>query len=139
MLVLSVTPDQEVHAMRLRTIGMLAATGLLATTAGLSGTAVAAESGVTAACPKGAFCMYTGLDQSGTMYTKYSDWSGTIPGIRSVYNNGSPQPGYDHVSFTLQWAGDPYNYCLHYPGDTPYKMNFVSNVVAQKVVWRGEC
>ncbi|QOV36760.1 peptidase inhibitor family I36 protein [Streptomyces ferrugineus] len=117
---------------------MLAATGTLAATAGLSGTAAAGEVGVTAACPRGAFCMYTGANQTGTMYARYSNWSGTISGIKSVYNNGNPQPGYDHVNFTWQYNGNTFTKCFHYPFDTPYKTNYVG-VTAKKVVWRGEC
>ncbi|WNF27778.1 peptidase inhibitor family I36 protein [Streptomyces sp. C11-1] len=124
--------------MRRSTIGMLAATGVLAATVSFSGTATAGETGATAACPKGAFCMYTGSNQTGTMYPKYGNWSGTINGIKSVYNNGSPQPGYDHVTFTWQYKGRTFSKCFHYPFDVPYKTNYVG-VTAKKVVWRGEC
>ncbi|WP_156724604.1 peptidase inhibitor family I36 protein [Streptomyces apocyni] len=124
--------------MRKRTVGMLAATGALAATISFSGTAAAGETGTTAACPKGAFCMYTGQNQTGTMYARYSNWSGTLYNIKSVYNNGHPQPGYDHVNFTWKYQGRTYTKCFHYPFDTPYKLNYVG-VTAKKVVWRGEC
>lgn len=125
--------------MRKRSLGMIAATGALAVTAGFTGTAAASGVGVTAACPSGAFCMYTGSNQTGTMYPKYGNWSGTIPGIKSVYNNGNPHPGYDHVNFTYTYNGNTFTHCFHYQGDdTPYKKNYVG-VTAKKVVWHRAC
>ncbi|MEV0528713.1 peptidase inhibitor family I36 protein [Streptomyces sp. NPDC050439] len=139
MLILSEQqPDLGVHTMRMRIIGMVAAIGALAATVSFSGTAAARDTGATAACPPGAFCMYTGPNQTGTMYPKYSNWSGTLNGIRSVYNNGNPQPGYDHVTFTWQYNGNTFSKCFHYPPDSPYKTNYVG-VTGKRVTWRGEC
>ncbi|GAA5771493.1 hypothetical protein Aros01_08032 [Streptosporangium roseum] len=93
------------------------------------------------ACPDGYFCSYTGADQTGTMYKTAIYWSGTLKGIRSYFNNGSPQEGLDHVQ--LRWQGDNGGKCIHYwngaGSDTPYKGTFASAKTITRVEWRGEC
>ncbi|MEU6717104.1 peptidase inhibitor family I36 protein [Nonomuraea sp. NPDC046802] len=93
-----------------------------------------------ACLPDGNFCSYTGLNQTGTMYKTAVDWSGQLRGIRSYFNNGAPDPGYDHVRLSYVGGGIP---CIHYwdgaGSGTPYKGNLDGAKTITGVKWRGEC
>lgn len=96
-------------------------------------------------CPKEYFCAYSGINQTGTLVlaTKHN-WSGFITNVYSIFNNGIPWPGYDHVQVE-GWYGPhlkyrPFSICLHYnPGPGMYKFNLTGDSRIEKVTWRGEC
>ncbi|MFF2852088.1 peptidase inhibitor family I36 protein [Streptomyces sp. NPDC058001] len=121
--------------MRKRTFGMLAATAALAFTVSMA--PPAAAEGNPPDCPKGYFCMYSGANQSGKLLKKVSgDWGGYVEGINSVFNNGNPCNGCDHVYF-LHWPGIGNNYtrCFHFnPGPGQYKAN-ISGAIGKGVKW----
>jgi hypothetical protein len=91
-------------------------------------------------CPKEYFCIYAGQGQTGAVVLKVTDnWSGSVSG-RSVFNNGIPYPGADHVQLTWTYNGGTWEECVHYnPGPGTYKYDFEPGVTFTKVVWRGEC
>jgi hypothetical protein len=122
--------------MRKRTLGTLAAAGALAMTMGIAPSASAEPN--PPGCPKGYFCAYSGPNQTGTLKLRtWGNWSGSISGIASVFNNGNPCVGCDHV----QAHFGSWSMCLHYnPGPGQYKSNFLAPYpTITKVVWRGEC
>ena len=119
----------------------IAATAASAAFAGVLAVAPAASAEANPpGCGKGYFCIYSGEDETGTLVKKtYGNWSGSVSG-RSVFNNGVPDPGADHIQLTWTYNGSTWSDCLHYnPGPGEYKWNFVSGVVFKKAVWRGEC
>ncbi|WP_349636874.1 hypothetical protein [Streptomyces sp. 549] len=66
-------------------------------------------------------------------------WSGSAA-VGSVFNNGVPYPGADHIQLTWTYNGSTWTRCLHYnPGPGQYKINFTSGVVIKSARWRGEC
>lgn len=91
-------------------------------------------------CPKGYFCAYSGTNQTGTRLLRtWGNWSGRISGVQSVFNNGLPCGGCDHVQLNWEYLGNGWTRCIHYnPGPGQYKINFVG-VTITRVVWRGEC
>ncbi|MEU6059270.1 hypothetical protein [Streptomyces sp. NPDC047097] len=93
-------------------------------------------------CEKGYFCIYSGESATGRLVHKSSgNWSGSVTGL-SIFNNGRPQPGYDHIQFDWRWknGGGGSSTCLHYnPGPGAYINTFGDEVVFTKVAWRGEC
>lgn len=129
--------------MRKRLFGALVTTAVMVATIGLTPAAANAEPSPPD-CPPGNFCAYSGPDQTGTLLLKVgSNWTGWVPGVRSVFNNGTYWPGADHVSFGYY---DPVTgtyrsvSCLHYnPGPGDYKVNFSWAMTAVSVTWRGEC
>ncbi|MGW6914275.1 peptidase inhibitor family I36 protein [Kitasatospora sp. NPDC054939] len=112
----------------------LALAGLMA-----SATAASAEPNPPG-CPKGNFCAYSGENQTGSLLISTpGNWSGTVGGVRSVFNNGNPDPGADHIQLTWQYSGNTFGECIHYnPGPGNYKINFVG-VTVKSATWRGEC
>ncbi|MZD08276.1 hypothetical protein GTW43_24810 [Streptomyces sp. SID5785] len=131
-----------------------AAAALLTT--GIAASALVAVPGTAAAdsakdCPKGAICFYSGPNQSGKLKKKvWANWSGSLTGIRSYFNNGKPQPGLDHVQLKYSyWVHGHYrsvSQCVHY-GASEGKGNIgyanddhgYSNATVKGVKWRGEC
>ncbi|MFG3498795.1 peptidase inhibitor family I36 protein [Streptomyces sp. NPDC047928] len=120
--------------MRKRTLGIIAAAGSLIFATATPASAEANPPG----CPKGYFCAYSGWNQTGTLKLKTAgNWSGSVSGIGSIFNNGHVYPGYDHVQVSFgSWSE-----CYHYnPGPGDYKANFLAPYpTITKVVWRGEC
>jgi hypothetical protein len=118
-------------------VGCVTASTLLA----LAGTSAAEPN--PPGCPKGYFCIYSGFDQTGTLLFKTaSNWSGSVSGGLSVFNNGVRFPGADHVQLYYTYSGLPgtYSTCIHYnPGPGEYKINFLAGHAFKTVVWRGEC
>ncbi|MFB6891707.1 peptidase inhibitor family I36 protein [Kitasatospora sp. NPDC056327] len=98
-------------------------------------------------CPKGYFCIYSGENQTGTLLKKTNvDWSAGSPsefvtGARSVFNNGTPCAGCDHVRYLYYpGIGNNMTLCLHYnPGPGKYKQNWSFPVVVKSAHWGGEC
>ncbi|MED7951092.1 peptidase inhibitor family I36 protein [Streptomyces sp. BE303] len=93
-------------------------------------------------CPRGYFCAYSGYYQSGAVLLKTSgNWSGTVYGVHSLFNNGYTDPGADHVDYRFLWGGGgPYTECLHFnPGPGDYKVNWGSEITLTGVTWRDEC
>ncbi|MFF3334055.1 hypothetical protein ACFYWX_31640 [Streptomyces sp. NPDC002888] len=122
-----------------RVLGALAAT---AAVAGVLGTAPAASAAPNPpGCGKGYFCMFSDLSQGGRLVLKSAgNWSGRATGM-SIFNNGSPLPGLDHIQVEWGWEdGGHFSDCLHYnPGPGEYSRSFGANAVFTKVTWRGEC
>ncbi|MER7519980.1 M23 family metallopeptidase [Streptomyces sp. NPDC126499] len=90
-----------------------------------------------AGCPAGHVCFYSGTGGTGTVCTTATDApSGTCGLRRSFFNNGNPQPGYDHVYVGFAEGGSQ---CLHYGwaegrGDFPPGGRTIASVR-----WGGEC
>ncbi|MFF9037795.1 peptidase inhibitor family I36 protein [Streptomyces sp. NPDC014892] len=124
--------------MRKRTIATLSASTALAVVAIAAPTASAEPN--PPGCDRGAFCIYSGPDQTGSLLVEsQGNWSGSVSG-RSVFNNGTPFPGGDHIQLTWTYNGGTFSDCLHYnPGPGDYKWNFVPGVVFKQASWRGEC
>ncbi|WEH14748.1 peptidase inhibitor family I36 protein [Streptomyces sp. VNUA24] len=124
--------------MRKRTIATLSASAALAAVAVVAPTASAEPN--PPGCDRGAFCIYSGQNQTGSLLVEsQGNWSGSVSGL-SVFNNGTSFPGGDHIQLTWTYNGGTYSDCLHFnPGPGDYKWNFVSGVVFKKATWRGEC
>jgi hypothetical protein len=126
--------------MNKRALGALAA---VAAFAGLLGAAPMASAVPNPpGCDKGNFCVYSGEWETGQLVLKsQGNWSGRVTG-RSIFNNGTPLPGLDHIQVQWSWAdgsGSGSN-CLHYnPDPKDIAMTFNDDVVFTKVTWRGEC
>ncbi|MEU8530695.1 peptidoglycan DD-metalloendopeptidase family protein [Streptomyces sp. NPDC048629] len=88
-------------------------------------------------CPAGFVCFYSGADGTGTVCKTDVNTPTSPCGLRkSYFNNGSPQPGYDHVGVTYKEGGGA---CLHY-GWAEGRGNFPSGGrTIGSVTWRGEC
>lgn len=126
--------------MRKGLIGALATSAALAFSIGFAPTAAAEES--PPGCPKGYFCAYSGVNQTGTLkLLTWGNWSGALSGVRSVFNNGNPCDGCDHVELLYYDGSGNYLRCLHYnPGPGTYKMSWnYHSVTIKGVTWRGEC
>ncbi|WP_327343138.1 peptidase inhibitor family I36 protein [Streptomyces europaeiscabiei] len=124
--------------MRKRTIAALSASTALAVVAIAAPNASAEPN--PPGCDRGAFCIYSGSDQTGSLLVEsQGNWSGSVSG-RSVFNNGTSFPGGDHIQLTWTYNGGTYSDCLHFnPGPGDYKWNFTSGVVFKQATWRGEC
>ncbi|GAA3040823.1 hypothetical protein GCM10020229_60080 [Kitasatospora albolonga] len=88
-------------------------------------------------CPSGYVCFYDGPDGTGSVCRSDSDQPVSSCGFRrSYFNNGSPQPGYDHVQVSFQGGG---GLCLH-RGWTEGRGSLPDGgKVVEGFVWRGEC
>ncbi|WP_371784683.1 peptidase inhibitor family I36 protein [Streptosporangium subroseum] len=118
----------------------LAAAAVLLAVVGL---APAAQADSAPGCDPGAFCVYSGWNQTGYLLLEtQSNWNGTfIHGVHSVFNNGNPCRKCDHVDLTIfvPYVGN-YTKCIHYnPGPGEYKVSFDQPIEIRGVVWRGEC
>ncbi|MFD8964913.1 peptidase inhibitor family I36 protein [Streptomyces sp. NPDC059568] len=124
--------------MRHRSIAALAVSAAFAAVVAAAPTASAEPN--PPGCPKQYFCAYSGEGQSGSLLLKTAgNWSGSVAGVRSVFNNGVRFVGGDHVQLSWRFNGRDWGQCFHYnPGPGEYKANFVG-VTVTKVVWRGEC
>lgn len=89
------------------------------------------------ACPAGFVCFYSGLDGTGTVCRTDRNDSASPCGLRkSYFNNGNPQPGYDHAYVTFKEGGTS---CLHFGRDEG-RGNFPSGGrTISSVRWGGEC
>ncbi|GAA2990878.1 hypothetical protein Sfulv_00830 [Streptomyces fulvorobeus] len=91
-------------------------------------------------CPSGYFCAWSGPNQTGQLVVKTAgDWTGTEL-IQSIFNNGYPYPGADHVDVTINYNGYRDTFCVHHnPGPGQYKGNHAFYTAIIAVKWRGEC
>lgn len=97
-------------------------------------------SGGTAAwqnCPAGYVCFYSGADGTGSVCRSDVDLPSSSCGFRkSYYNNGNPQPGYDHIQVYFKEGGSQ---CLHHGWDEG-RGNFAgSGRTIDRFHWRREC
>lgn len=66
-------------------------------------------------CPPGSVCFYSGADGTGTVCRSAADEPNSTCGLRrSFFNNGTQQPGYDHVQVYFKEGGSA---CLHFGWD----------------------
>lgn len=95
-------------------------------------------------CASGQFCVF---DYSGNIILSTgSDWydADGLYGGYSYFNNGKPQPGYDHIELTYEWPLSSGGYwtghrCIH-RGHPEGLGDFDQDVVyIVHVRWRGEC
>lgn len=88
-------------------------------------------------CPAGYVCFYSGPDGTGTVCKTDVDVPSSTCGLRtSFFNNGNPQPGYDHAYVTFAEGGSQ---CLHH-GWAEGRGNFPSGGrTITSVTWGGEC
>ncbi|MFI9332981.1 peptidoglycan DD-metalloendopeptidase family protein [Kitasatospora sp. NPDC052868] len=88
-------------------------------------------------CPSGYVCFYSGPDGTGSVCRSDTDQPASTCGLRrSFFNNGTPQPGYDHVQVYFREGG---SLCLHYGwtegrGELP-----AGGRTVDRFEWRGEC
>ncbi|MEW2573954.1 hypothetical protein [Streptomyces sp. NPDC047070] len=121
-----------------RSVGILAAATALAASFVVSTPASAEIDHRT--CPKGAFCVYSGLYESGKLLlATQGNWNGTIYNVLSTFNNGYRDPGADHVELGYEASGISQSICIHYPpGSGQYEHNW-NWITVKSVRWRGEC
>ncbi|MFE5488018.1 peptidoglycan DD-metalloendopeptidase family protein [Streptomyces sp. NPDC056527] len=88
-------------------------------------------------CPSGHVCFYSGPDGTGTVCTTEVDTPSSACGLRrSYFNNGTEQPGYDHVYVGFKEGGTR---CLH-RGWAEGHGNFpAGGLTIASVRWGGEC
>ncbi|MFD7864913.1 peptidoglycan DD-metalloendopeptidase family protein [Streptomyces sp. NPDC059783] len=88
-------------------------------------------------CPAGYVCFYSGANGTGSVCRSERDEPSSTCGLRkSYYNNGNPQPGYDHVQVNFAEGGGQ---CLHVGWDEG-RGNFASGGrTISGFRWRGEC
>lgn len=88
-------------------------------------------------CPSGFVCFYSGPDGTGTVCRTDRDEPAIGCGLRrSYFNNGTEQPGYDHVQVGFGEGGGQ---CLHF-GREEGRGNFpAGGRTVASVTWRGEC
>lgn len=94
-------------------------------------------------CNSGAFCANSGFSGTGSLLLEVQgNFSGSVPGVASVFNNGVKFPGADHVQLDWVWFdGTTSSRCLHYnPGPGVFAVNFnPAPIRITRVRWRGEC
>ncbi|GAA2935084.1 peptidase inhibitor family I36 protein [Streptomyces enissocaesilis] len=123
--------------MNKRALGALATAAAIACVLTAAPTASAAE--VPPGCDKGYFCIYSGDSGTGRLVLKSDgNWSGRVTG-QSIFNNGAPLPGLDHIQVEWKGIGSGSECVHHYPGPGHYGLNFQHDAVINKVTWRGEC
>jgi hypothetical protein len=126
--------------MNKRALGTLAAVAAFAGVLGAAPTASAVPN--PPGCEKGNFCIYSGPESTGQLVLKSTgNWSGRVTG-RSILNNGTPFPGFDHIQVDIIYpdTGSSDTTCLHYnPGPGAIGLTHHSNLIFTKVTWRGEC
>ncbi|MFB6887996.1 peptidoglycan DD-metalloendopeptidase family protein [Kitasatospora sp. NPDC056327] len=88
-------------------------------------------------CPSGSVCFYSGADGTGTVCRSAVDEPASTCGPRrSYFNNGTEEPGADHVQVSFREGGGQ---CLHYGwaegrGNLP-----AGGRTIDSFRWRGEC
>ncbi|MFE0024088.1 hypothetical protein [Amycolatopsis sp. NPDC059021] len=95
-------------------------------------------------CPRGYACMfYVDATQGPAAVKTARNWFGSQPagiGGSTVFNNGAPQPGRDHIQATWIFEGKTFGRCLHFnPGPGEYKFVLTRGTTLTSLVWRGEC
>lgn len=96
-------------------------------------------------CPQGNVCVfYSSTTTDGPAAIKSAgNWNGSHTigrGGGTIFNNGAPQPGSDHIQATWTYNGRTWGKCLHNnPGPGDYKYVLSSDVTLTSLVWRGEC
>ncbi|MFI6317489.1 hypothetical protein ACIBG8_08215 [Nonomuraea sp. NPDC050556] len=95
-------------------------------------------------CSRGFFCVSPTYNTNAiwgtdTGWGPYPRGQGIVG--RYWFNNGSPDPGQDHVDVTYYTqSGAKYVKCVHYyPGPGQYSVSFSDAVEVVQVRWRGEC
>ncbi|MBL1120810.1 hypothetical protein JK364_52425 [Streptomyces sp. 110] len=96
-------------------------------------------------CPSGNVCVFdsnTTTDGPAVIKTA-GDWRGShqtsIVGS-TIFNNGTRQPGHDHIQATWVSNGRLYDRCLHFnPGPGDYKLIIGDHATITSLTWRGEC
>jgi hypothetical protein len=88
-------------------------------------------------CPPGHVCFYSEADGYGSVCKSAGSANPSTCGFRrSYFNNGNPQPGYDHVQV---YFGEGGSQCLHY-GWAEGRGNFAGGGrTINRFNWRGEC
>ncbi|MEV6133587.1 hypothetical protein AB0M05_43450 [Streptomyces violaceusniger] len=96
-------------------------------------------------CPSGNVCVFdsnVGTDGPAVIKTT-GNWRGSHPtGIvgSTIFNNGTRQPGHDHIQATWVFNGQTFGRCLHFnPGPGDYKLIIGSKATLTSLAWRGEC
>ncbi|MFI8276786.1 peptidoglycan DD-metalloendopeptidase family protein [Streptomyces sp. NPDC085929] len=88
-------------------------------------------------CPSGSVRFYSGADGTGAVCRSASDEPESRCGLRrSFFNNGTPQPGYDHVQVHFGEGGTA---CLHYGWDEGRGNLPAGGRTIERFEWRGEC
>ncbi|MFZ3467849.1 peptidoglycan DD-metalloendopeptidase family protein [Streptomyces sp. 4.24] len=88
-------------------------------------------------CPSGYVCFYSGADGTGTVCRSAGNEPNSTCGLRkSFFNNGTADPGYDHVQVAFREGGGA---CLHF-GPQEGRGNLpAGGRTIQSFRWRGEC
>ncbi|MCY0925341.1 peptidoglycan DD-metalloendopeptidase family protein [Streptomyces sp. H27-H1] len=88
-------------------------------------------------CPSGYVCFYSGADGTGTVCRSAGNEPNSTCGLRkSFFNNGTADPGYDHIQVNFAEGGST---CLHY-GWSEGRGNLpTGGRTVQSFQWRGEC
>lgn len=125
--------------MRKRILGVLAAAAAFAGVAVVAPTASAEPN--PPGCPKGYVCVLNG---SGTTVKKFAgDWGGwhTFGADGgSVFNNGYPYPGADHIQVNWMTKDERFfTKCLHYNPGGGHSLPLPPYSTVQSLKWRGEC
>ncbi|MFD6974189.1 peptidoglycan DD-metalloendopeptidase family protein [Streptomyces sp. NPDC059979] len=88
-------------------------------------------------CPSGSVCFYSGADGTGTVCRSAADEPNSTCGLRrSFFNNGTQQPGYDHVQVYFKEGGSA---CLHFGWDEGRGNLPAGGRTIDRFQWRGEC
>ncbi|MGW6914465.1 peptidoglycan DD-metalloendopeptidase family protein [Kitasatospora sp. NPDC054939] len=88
-------------------------------------------------CPPGDVCFYSGADGTGTVCRSAVDQPNAGCGLRrSYFNNGTPQPGWDHVQVYFREGG---SLCLHRGWDEGRGNLPDGGRTVDRFEWRGEC
>ncbi|MFJ3961498.1 peptidoglycan DD-metalloendopeptidase family protein [Streptomyces sp. NPDC090036] len=88
-------------------------------------------------CPPGNVCFYSGADGTGTVCRSAGDEPRSTCGLRkSFFNNGTTQPGYDHVQVYFKEGGTA---CLHRGWDEGRGNLPAGGRTIDRFQWRGEC
>ncbi|KOU29054.1 peptidase inhibitor family I36 protein, partial [Streptomyces sp. WM6368] len=88
-------------------------------------------------CPAGNVCFYSGPDGTGTVCRSAGDEPRSTCGLRrSFFNNGTTQPGFDHVQVYFKEGGSA---CLHRGWDEGRGNLPAGGRTIDRFHWRGEC
>ncbi|GAA1138823.1 hypothetical protein [Streptomyces javensis] len=125
----------------------------LAATAAMSAALVAVLAGAPTAsaepsppgCPSGNVCVFD--SNVGTVGPAVIKTTGNRRGSHqtsivgsTIFNNGTRQPGHDHIRATWVLNGRLYDRCLHVnPGPGDYKLIIGGHATITSLTWRGEC